>query len=170
MKTLCITLIWKSNSEHLTAENSESFQKDTHSEVLSRWILTSSHTPGCFKTENYLGIFNKFQEPYVIKFWVDKTSWWKEEDRQGHQSPKRVFHQIVLKMISRSFFRKYQIGNARAGEVEKTQKKLSWHLLKTLMVCVVAMGNLAHNTEMANKETVWSLQIWFMDCQGNDTT
>jgi hypothetical protein len=62
-------------------------------------------------------------------------------------------------MISRSFFRKYQIGNARAGEVEKTQKKLSWHLLKTLMVCVVAMGNLAHNTEMANKETVWSLQI-----------
>jgi hypothetical protein len=26
-------------------------------------------------------------------------------------------------MISRSFFRKYQIGNARAGEVEKTQEE-----------------------------------------------
>ncbi len=169
MKTLCITLIWKSNSEHLTAENSESFQKDTHSEVLSRWILTSSHTPGCFKTENFLGIFNKFQEPYVIKFWVDKTSWWKEEDRQGHQSPKRVFHQIVLKMTSRSS------GNTKLEmqelvKLRKPKKKLSWHLLKTLMVCVVAMGNLVYNTEMANKETVWSLQIWFMDCQGNDRT
>jgi hypothetical protein len=43
-------------------------------------------------------------------------------------------------------------------------------LLKTLMVCVVAMGNLVYNTEMANKETVWLLQIWFMDCQGNDRT
>jgi len=44
-------------------------------------------------------------------------------------------------------------------KLRKPKKKLSWHLLKTLMVCVVAMGNLVYNTEMANKETVWSLQI-----------
>jgi hypothetical protein len=39
-------------------------------------------------------------------------------------------------------------------KLRKPKKKLSWHLLKTLMVCVVAMGNLVYNTEMANKETV----------------